>query len=603
MKTLLTILPTFLSHGALEFPPSRQWLCSRGPQPNLSTVWGGGDDPICQQVFSHNPTLATTWSGVAIGSAAGRIGENYDSRDPLKAHRLAMGKDAKICSAGKSEFSAALQSNVDWLTKATEISPGRTEFVFVSSAPHRIDGSGTANSPQGYYDFYITKNKNFGLKDLTFADLQPLPFCTHRTRIDKSAKREVMFCDVPKLNGPYTIFTVWQRSKSPEAFYGCSDVYITGNEDTTEISITEATESTSPGTITETVTDEISEEVTEFPTERPTLVPTEPSTDAVTEEISEEITEVITDQPTVNPTESVTIEPESITDDPTTESSTDFVTEENSDAVTEQPSKEHCSGQERGQYSNTENYEFDDIIKLPNENDCYRCKIKQWCNHHFYPLGRNWFRSWEKIENCRFETKIKTDVPCYASDRQVLGNTVVQRDGHLYRCKGEPVSDRCSSEPFHYAPGAGDDWESAWELLSELDESVKLILPDREHCSGNIRGSYVHDEDYSINDVVENNGDCYRCKYDIFCSDLTYSPFSVYGEMAWKKLDNCNIYEQIDSAIDCYSENDKAGYSVGSIVQMETDFYECLIEHFCNLGGYHYGPGFGYAWTQAWKKL
>ena len=119
---------------------------------------------------------------------------------------------------------------MNWLDYVTEIVPGHNEFMYAASAPHRID---PLNGMQGYFDVYITKNVNDGSKDLDWNDLETTPFCTFR-RSDGDQTRETYTsfpCQVPDRQGIYTLYTIWQRSDSTEAFYSCSDVKILGSDE------------------------------------------------------------------------------------------------------------------------------------------------------------------------------------------------------------------------------------------------------------------------------------------------------------------------------------------------------------------------------------
>ena len=57
-------------HGALSFPPSRQWQCSGGASPNLGVGWGGANglricsaDVHAKESSDMVNTVITDWSG------------------------------------------------------------------------------------------------------------------------------------------------------------------------------------------------------------------------------------------------------------------------------------------------------------------------------------------------------------------------------------------------------------------------------------------------------------------------------------------------------------------------------------------------------------
>src|SRR5438874_147093 len=81
-----------------------------------------------------------------------------------------------------------------------------------ATAPHR-----------GSFALYITKAGYDPAKPLKWADLEATPFLTV-TDPTLAGGSYVFSGKVPQRSGRHLIYSIWQRSDSPEAFYTCSDV-------------------------------------------------------------------------------------------------------------------------------------------------------------------------------------------------------------------------------------------------------------------------------------------------------------------------------------------------------------------------------------------
>jgi chitin-binding protein len=190
--TVLAVTHQASAHGSMQNPVSRVYECflenPEHPQtaPCQAAVAIGGTQPLYD------------WNEIHILDANGR------SRDIIP--------DGKLCSAGTDKYKAFDQPRADW-PATTMPKTGPFTFQYKATAPHR-----------GSFEFFITKDGYDPTKPLKWSDLEP-----------SFAK----FVDPPLANGVYTmqaqlpfagksgrhlIYTIWQRSDSPEAFYTCSDV-------------------------------------------------------------------------------------------------------------------------------------------------------------------------------------------------------------------------------------------------------------------------------------------------------------------------------------------------------------------------------------------
>ncbi len=191
-------------HGSMLIPESRIHYCRFGGNPENHA------DPACKAAIELGGTQPIyDWNGVRQGDA--------DSR-----HREII-PDGQLCSGGNATFRGLDLPRADW--RATAIaadSNGRFEFIYQSTAPHATKDM----------IFYITRDGWDPTQPLGFNDVDE--FCrlgsVPLNRFDgKNVYR--MSCDLPPRTGRHTIFHIWQRSDSPEAFYSCSDVVFNGVPD------------------------------------------------------------------------------------------------------------------------------------------------------------------------------------------------------------------------------------------------------------------------------------------------------------------------------------------------------------------------------------
>ncbi|WP_406098398.1 lytic polysaccharide monooxygenase [Streptomyces sp. NBC_01013] len=191
--TVLAAAPAS-AHGSLTDPVSRVSACfAEGPEHPRSAA--------CVAAVAAGGTQALyDWNGVNIANAAGN-------------HRQLI-PDGKLCSAGNDKFKGLDLSRADW--PATDLKAGSHTFRFRATAPHK-----------GSFALYLTTAGYDPSKPLKWSDLEEKPFAeaTDPKLVDGSY---VFDGTVPERSGRQLIYTVWQRSDSPEAFYACSDVVFGG---------------------------------------------------------------------------------------------------------------------------------------------------------------------------------------------------------------------------------------------------------------------------------------------------------------------------------------------------------------------------------------
>ncbi|MFF8609420.1 lytic polysaccharide monooxygenase [Streptomyces sp. NPDC015346] len=179
-----------VAHGSMTDPVSRVSACyAEGPE--------SPDSAACRAAVAASGVQAFyDWNAVNIANAAGK-------------HRELI-PDGELCSAGNDKYRGLDLARGDWPT--SRLDSGKHTFRYKGTAPHR-----------GSFELYVTKDGYDPSKPLTWADLEEKPFATV-TDPRMEGGDYVFDGTVPNRSGRHLIYSIWQRSDSPEAFYTCSDV-------------------------------------------------------------------------------------------------------------------------------------------------------------------------------------------------------------------------------------------------------------------------------------------------------------------------------------------------------------------------------------------
>ncbi|EPH40147.1 lytic polysaccharide monooxygenase [Streptomyces aurantiacus] len=178
------------AHGSMTDPVSRVSACfQEGPEAPKSAA--------CKAVVAAGGTQALyDWNGVNIANAAGKSKEIIP--------------DGKLCSAGNDKYKGLDLPRADW--PSSKLSAGKHTFKYRATAPHR-----------GSFELYVTKDSYDPRKPLKWSDLEARPFA--KVTDPKLENGSYVFQGkVPAKSGRHLVYSIWQRSDSPEAFYTCSDV-------------------------------------------------------------------------------------------------------------------------------------------------------------------------------------------------------------------------------------------------------------------------------------------------------------------------------------------------------------------------------------------
>ncbi|MGW8764586.1 lytic polysaccharide monooxygenase auxiliary activity family 9 protein [Streptomyces sp. NPDC055815] len=186
----LAVAPGASAHGSMTDPVSRVSACyAEGPEAPRSAA--------CKAAVAASGTQAFyDWNAVNIANAAGQ-------------HRRLI-PDGRLCSAGNDKYRGLDLARADW--PASGMKAGAHTFRYKGTAPHR-----------GSFALYVTKDGYDPSKPLKWSDLEERPFVTV-TDPGMQNGDYVFQGTVPKKSGRHLIYSIWQRSDSPEAFYTCSDV-------------------------------------------------------------------------------------------------------------------------------------------------------------------------------------------------------------------------------------------------------------------------------------------------------------------------------------------------------------------------------------------
>jgi chitin-binding protein len=178
------------AHGSMTDPVSRVAACyAEGPESPRSAA--------CKAAVAASGTQALyDWNGVNIANAAGK------SKQIIP--------DGKLCSAGNDKYKGLDLARADW--PAGPLASGNHTFRYKGTAPHK-----------GSFELYVTKDGYDPTKPLAWSDLEAKPFL--KVTDPKLENGDYVFDGVvPVKSGRHLIYSIWQRSDSPEAFYTCSDV-------------------------------------------------------------------------------------------------------------------------------------------------------------------------------------------------------------------------------------------------------------------------------------------------------------------------------------------------------------------------------------------
>lgn len=196
--------PAAEAHGAFTYPASRTYACFQDATGGSSGGALAPTNPACADALAEGGDYPFwNWFGNLISNSNGQ-------------HR-AFVADGELC--GPTEpFSAFNAARTDWPSTALRANT-TVEFRHNAWAPH----------PGTFYT-YVTKSGWNPNQPLTWDDLELIDEAVDPPlRSGGDAGAEYYWdVDLPNRDGRHIIYSVWERSDSPEAFYNCSDVVFNG---------------------------------------------------------------------------------------------------------------------------------------------------------------------------------------------------------------------------------------------------------------------------------------------------------------------------------------------------------------------------------------
>ncbi len=176
------------ANGSLVDPPSRLYACRF-----LERF-----SPACANLWESNPQALFDWMDVSLPDVAGR-------------HRQAI-PNGQLCSAGQTKYAALDRASQDWPV---------TDLVALPSGIFRLTYQAIEAHPAEYVRVYLTREGfNSTTNALGWADLE----LVYTSRSLPAADVHEFDILLPPRTGQQILYTIFQRSDSPEAFYACADV-------------------------------------------------------------------------------------------------------------------------------------------------------------------------------------------------------------------------------------------------------------------------------------------------------------------------------------------------------------------------------------------
>ena len=201
------------AHGGMTFPATRTYTCY------LDGKAGGGGDlnptnEACKAAVAVSGKQPLwDWFGNLISLAGGR-------------HREII-PDGKLCGP-TTKYDGYNVGHTAWPTTSLRAN-SQVTFRYNAWAPH-----------PGTWSQYVTRDGYDPSQPLKWSDLESVPFNeVTNPPINGSGPDGAEYTwpvTLPNKTGRHVIYSIWQRSDSPEAFYNCSDVVFsggTGGGDTT----------------------------------------------------------------------------------------------------------------------------------------------------------------------------------------------------------------------------------------------------------------------------------------------------------------------------------------------------------------------------------
>jgi predicted carbohydrate-binding protein with CBM5 and CBM33 domain len=186
---LSSLVQFMYAHGTVTYPPSRIYNCYQENPENPNSP------PCIAAVLTHGTQPLYDWMEINQPNANG--------------NHMQFVPDNTLASGGRPDkYGGMDQVRSDWV--ATAVSPGPFTITWTNTAPHATK----------YYQVYITKEDWTPEQPLTWDNLDLLV----QTSPGPAESSVDIPITLPNRTGKHVLYSVWQRSDSPEAFYSTSDI-------------------------------------------------------------------------------------------------------------------------------------------------------------------------------------------------------------------------------------------------------------------------------------------------------------------------------------------------------------------------------------------
>ncbi|MGV9275092.1 lytic polysaccharide monooxygenase auxiliary activity family 9 protein [Streptomyces griseosporeus] len=188
------------AHGAPTDPVSRVYACS--PEGGAAAR-----SAACRAAVAANGgTPFTAWDNLRVADVGGR-----DRR---------VIPDGELCSGGLAAYRGLDLARTDW--PSTRLTPGTTVTLrYASTIPHT-----------GTFRLYLTEPGYDPSRPLTWSDLPERPLAEVKDPPLTDGAYRIPVRLPADRTGRHVLYTVWQNSSTPDTYYSCSDVVLTGGAQT-----------------------------------------------------------------------------------------------------------------------------------------------------------------------------------------------------------------------------------------------------------------------------------------------------------------------------------------------------------------------------------
>jgi len=192
---LLPALPA-LAHGATTQPESRTAACGAGGEDAGSAA--------CRAARSANGGAFGQFDNLRVPGVNGKDKQYIP--------------DGKLCSGDLPEFKGLDLPRADW--PATKLAAGSTINVqYRTTIPHA-----------GLFRVYLTKQGYDPKKALSWADLSTNPIFTVTDPPIRGGSYRFSGKLPADRSGRHLLYIVWQTTSTPDTYYSCSDLVLTGGK-------------------------------------------------------------------------------------------------------------------------------------------------------------------------------------------------------------------------------------------------------------------------------------------------------------------------------------------------------------------------------------